>query len=213
MSEVISQLKSLSVIAVASIERVDDALPLAEALAAGGLSCVEIVLRNPTAIDALERIAQGSDLLVGAGTVLTVDQVKAAEEAGARFMVSPGFNPKIARYCIDHRIDHFPGVCTPTEVEAALEMDLRILKFFPAEACGGIAFLKVLSGPYSQVEFIPTGGINAANLDRYLRFPKVFACGGTWIAETSLVHRHRFDEITNNARQAVTIARQCRRTT
>jgi len=213
MPEVISQLKSMRVIAVASIERFEDALLLADALASGGLSCLEIVLRNTTAIDALERVSQGSDLLVGAGTVLTVDQVKAAAKAGACFMVSPGFNPKIARYCIDHRIVHFPGICTPTEIEAALEMGLRILKFFPAEASGGIDYLKALSAPYSQVEFIPTGGINADNLDRYLRFPKVFACGGTWIAETSLIHQHRFDEITNNARRAVNIAKQCCQTT
>ena len=209
MTQIISQLKTLRVIPVAVVERAEDAIPLADTLVKGGLPCVEIMLRRPAAVEAIRMLSHRSDILVGAGTVLTIEQVDAAMEAGARFVVSPGFNPKVADYCIRNRIFHFPGVCTPTEIEAALDLGLHIFKFFPAEACGGLDYLVAISGPYNDVEYIPTGGINAGNLARYLQFSKVLACGGTWIAGEALIRSGRFEDILSNTRQAAAIARNC----
>ena len=209
MSEIMSRFKSLGVIPVAVIEQVDAVAPLADTLVQGGLPCLEIVLRSATAVDAIRTVSRRSDILVGAGTVLTVDQVKAAADAGARFMVSPGFNPKVADYCLRHRIDHIPGVCTPTEIEAALDHGLHVLKFFPAEALGGLDTLRAISAPFEQVQFIPTGGIRAANLAAYLRVEAVLACGGTWIAASELLQAGRFDRILGHTREAVRIAGQC----
>ena len=206
MSEIISRFKALRIIPVAVLERTTDAMPLADALVAGGLPCIEIVLRSSKAIDAIHMTSLRKDILVGAGTVLTIDQVKAAMDAGARFVVSPGFNPKTAEYCVQHQIVHIPGVCTPTEIEAALELGLRVLKFFPAEACGGVNTLTAISSPYSQVAFIPTGGIHNGNLARYLQLSSVLACGGTWIAKSELIRSGRFDSILNITRNAVAIA-------
>ena len=151
-----------------------------------------------------------SDILVGAGTVLTIDQVKMALDAGAKFMVSPGFNPKVAAYCVENNIAFTPGICTPSDIEAALDFGLNVLKFFPAEAFGGLTTLKAMSGPYTTVEFIPTGGINPKNLAEYLQFPKVVACGGTWIAKSALISEGRFDEILSNIREAVEILKEFR---
>ena len=209
MSDIVSRFEALRVIPAAAIERAEDAPALADALVAGGLPCLEVVLRTPAGIDAIRQVSRRSGILLGAGTVLTIDQVKAAVDAGAAFMVSPGYNPTVADYCLRQRILHIPGVCTPTEIEAALERGLRLFKFFPAEAMGGVGTLRAIGGPYSRVKFIPTGGINAGNLSRYLRCPKVMACGGTWIAEASLIRRHRFEDIADLARQAVAIANAC----
>jgi len=148
--------------------------------------------------------------MVGAGTVLTVDQVKTALDAGAQFIVSPGFNPKVAEYCVANDIAFTPGVCTPSDIEAALDFGLDVLKFFPAEAFGGLKTLKAMSGPYTTVRFIPTGGINPGNLAEYLGFSKVMACGGTWIAKSALISEGRFDEILENVKEALRIIATCR---
>lgn len=210
MHEILARLEQLRVIPVVAIEQTEDAMPLAEALIEGGLPCVEITFRTKTAAETLRTICKRGDLLVGAGTVLSVDQAKMAQDAGARFLVSPGFNPRVARYCVENKITLTPGICTPTDIEAALDFGLDILKFFPAEAFGGLETLKALSGPYTAVKFIPTGGINAQNLLDYLRFPKVLACGGTWIANPSLISEGRFDDIIKNAREAVKIVEEWR---
>ncbi|MFH1981612.1 MAG: bifunctional 4-hydroxy-2-oxoglutarate aldolase/2-dehydro-3-deoxy-phosphogluconate aldolase [Pseudomonadota bacterium] len=209
MPDIITSLAALRVIPVVTIERTEDVMPLADALVEGGLPCAEITFRTPAAAAAMRMISRREDILLGAGTVLTCDQVSAAMDAGARFVVSPGFNPKVAGECKRRRIAHIPGVCTPTEIEAALDSGLRVLKFFPAEACGGLGMLKAISQPYASARFVPTGGINAGNLAGYLRFSKVLACGGTWIAETTIIRSGRFDIIRDNARAAVNIAAEC----
>ncbi len=211
MHEIITRFKYLRVIPVVAIERPEDAMPLADTLIEGGLPCAEITFRTAAAADAMRIMSKRGDILVGAGTVLTVDQVKIAMDAGARFMVSPGFNPKVAGYCVENNIVFTPGICTPSDIEAALDFDLNVLKFFPAEAFGGLSTLKAMSGPYTTVEFIPTGGINLQNLAEYLRFPKVVACGGTWIAKSVLISEGKFDDILRNTREAVEIVNEFRK--
>jgi len=207
MNEVLRQFEKMRVVPVVAIQKADDAMQLADALIEGGLPCAEITFRTDAAIDAMRIMAKRDDILVGAGTVLKVDQVRAAVDVGARFMVSPGFNPKVVGYCVENNIPITPGVCTPSDIEAALEFDLEVLKFFPAGAFGGLKTLKAMSGPYTTAKFIPTGGISPANLAEYLQFPKVLACGGTWVAKSDLISEGKFDEIVQNAREAVKIVK------
>ena len=211
MHEVIARFKDLGVIPVVVIERAEDTLPLADALIEGGLPCAEITFRTEAAADAIRLVSRRGDIMVGAGTVLTVEQVKTALDAGARFVVSPGFNPKVAGYCVENNIPVTPGVCTPTDIEAGMDLGLEVLKFFPAEAFGGIKTLKAMSGPYTTVKFIPTGGINPQNFTEYLRFPKVVACGGTWIAPSTSISEGRFDDVLRNTREAVRIVEELRK--
>lgn len=206
MNDVIKHLGRLKVIPVVSIERLDDTMPLADTLIEGGLPCAEVTFRTPVAAEAIRKLAQRGDILIGAGTVLTVDQVKAASDAGASFIVSPGINPSVTGYCVENNITVAPGVCTPSDIETAMGFGLDVLKFFPAEAFGGLKTLKAISAPYGGVRFIPTGGINIQNLPEYLRFPKVLACGGTWIAGESAIAAGKFDEILENTRHAVQTA-------
>lgn len=209
MGEALVRFGVFRVIPVVSLERADDAPRLADALVEGGLPCVEITFRTPAALDAIRIMAGREDIFVGAGTVLSVNQVQAAKDAGARFIVSPGFNPAVARYCVEMKIDFTPGVCTPTEVGQALEYGLNVVKFFPAEAFGGLKTLKAISAPFPEVRFIPTGGINPGNLQGYLEFSKVLACGGTWIASPEALAAGRFDEIRGNVREALEIVSRC----
>ena len=213
MNDILQQFENMRVVPVVAIEDANDADRLAEALIEGGLPCAEITFRTAAAVDAMKKMAQRDDILVGAGTVLKVDQVKAAVDAGARFMVSPGFNPKVVSYCVEHRIPMTPGICTPSDIESALDFGLEVLKYFPAEAFGGLPTLKAMSGPYPTVKFIPTGGISPKNLAEYLGFPKVLACGGTWVAKTALISKGKFEDILNNAREAVEIVRRFQQAT
>ena len=211
MHELLSGIGGLGVVPVVAIESAEDAMPLAQSLIQGGLPCVEVTFRTAAAVPAMQLIAKRGDILLGAGTVLSIDQVKAALDAGARFMVSPGFNRRVAAYCVQNDIPFAPGVCTPSDIEGALELGLEVLKYFPAEAFGGLKTLKALSGPYPAVKFIPTGGINAQNLLDYLKFSRVLACGGTWLAPSALIAQGRFDIITRNimeARRIVTAFRE-----
>lgn len=210
MTEIVKRFRQMGVVPVVAIENAADALPLADALEAGGLPCAEITFRTEAAAEAMQQMAKRGGILVGAGTVLTVEQVKIALDAGAQFMVSPGFNPKVAAYCVKNDIACTPGVCTPSDIEGALELGIDVLKFFPAEAFGGLRTLKAMSGPYTQVQFIPTGGINPDNLEDYLGFRKVVACGGTWIAKSALITQGRFDAITANVKQALAIVKAVR---
>lgn len=205
MSEIVRQFAEMGVVPVVAIQKAEDAMQLADALMEGGLPCAEITFRTAAALDAMRIMARREDILVGAGTVLKVDQVKAAVDVGARFMVSPGFNPKVVGYCVENNITITPGVCTPSDIEAALDFGLEVLKFFPAAAFGGLKTLKAMSGPYTTVKFVPTGGISPDNLLEYLQFPKVLACGGTWVAKSSLISEGKFDAIVQNAREAVEI--------
>jgi 2-dehydro-3-deoxyphosphogluconate aldolase / (4S)-4-hydroxy-2-oxoglutarate aldolase len=202
----LGRLRALRIAPVIVIDDPADAIPLATALGDGGLPCAEVTLRTPRAMEALRRIAaECPDLLVGAGTVLSPAQVDEARRAGARFIVAPGFNPAVVDRALEHGLPMFPGVCTPTEIEAALAKGLGVLKFFPAEPIGGLAYLKAICAPYGMVELIPTGGIGPANLASYLGFKKVVACGGSWMAPAEWIAAKQFDRIRDETRKAVAI--------
>ena len=208
MNPILEQFEKMGVIPVVAIQDAQDAMQLADTLMEGGLPCAEITFRTAAAIDAMRIMADRRDILVGAGTVLKVDQVKAAVDVGAKFMVSPGFNPKVVAYCVDNDITITPGISTPSDIEAALEFGLEVLKFFPAGAFGGLKTLKAMSGPYTTVRFIPTGGVSPQNLTEYLSFNKVLACGGTWVAKSALISEGKFDQILANAKEAVGLVKK-----
>lgn len=209
MVDLVTELRRLRILPVIVIDDPRDAVLLAQALLDGGLPCAEITFRTPRAAEALRVIAESSpDILVGAGTVLTVEQAARACDAGARFIVTPGFNPEVVDYCLEHRVALFPGVCTPTEVDAALRRGLNVLKFFPAEPMGGASFLKAISAPYSMAEFIPTGGINPTNLASYLSLGNVVACGGSWLVQREWLRTGDFGRIRKETELAVQAARQ-----
>lgn len=207
MNDILKRIGKLKIVPVVAIEDATDAKLLGEALVAGGLPCAEITFRTAAAEQAIRTIAKNEDILVGAGTVLTIEQVKTAVNAGAQFIVSPGFNPKVVDYCVNNNIPITPGISNPTDIEMALEFGLDVVKFFPAEAFGGLKTLKAISAPYGMLKFIPTGGINPENLPDYLAFPKVLACGGSWMVAKGLISAKRFDEITKITAEAVKISR------
>jgi len=209
MDEALGRFGVFRIIPVVSVGRAEDVPRLADALVEAGLPCAEVTFRTPAALDAIRIMAGRGDIFIGAGTVLSVKQVQAALDAGAQFMVSPGFNPAVARYCVEKGIPFTPGACTPTEVGQALEFGLDVVKFFPAEAFGGLSTLKAISAPFPEVRFVPTGGINPGNLHGYLEFSKVLACGGTWIASPEAIAAGRFDEIRRNVREALKIVSRC----
>lgn len=209
-SDVLKCIGQLKIIPVVAIDNADAAEPLGDALVQGGLPIAEITFRTAAAEASIQALARRSDLLVGAGTVLNVDTAKRAVDAGARFIVSPGFNPKVVRWCVDHRIPITPGTATPTDMEMALDHGLGVVKFFPCEAIGGLKTLKAIAAPYSMMRFIPTGGITAENLASYLAFKPILACGGSWMVSKELLNEKRFDEVTKITRAAVEIARQAR---
>lgn len=191
---------------VIALDSAADAAPLADALVAGGLPVAEITFRTAAAAEAIQTMAARGDMIVGAGTVLSIDQVRQAVDAGATFMVSPGCNPKVIEYCVSRGIPITPGVATPTDIELAYSFGLSLLKFFPAEALGGVEMLKALSAPYAGIRFIPTGGIHAGNLRSYLDLPSVAACGGSWMVAPKLIAAGDFQQIRDLTREAVTLA-------
>lgn len=204
MNEVLEKIGELGLVPVIKIENASDAARLGRALADGGLPVAEVTFRTEAAEEAIKNLArEWPDILVGAGTVLSVEQADRAVNAGARFIVSPGFNPKVVDWCIDHGVPVTPGMNSPTQLEMALERGLAAVKFFPAEASGGLAMLKAMAAPYSGVKFIPTGGINQTNLATYLSYERVLACGGSWMVKADLISGGRFDEITRLIREAV----------
>lgn len=208
MSDIENRLRDLKVVPVIVIDDPESALPLADALAEGGIPCAEITFRTDAAVESLRRIAaERPEVLAGAGTVLTPVQATQAREAGARFIVSPGFNPAVVDDCLAHDVPVFPGVCTPTEIEMALGKGLRVLKFFPAEPIGGLPYLKAIATPYAGVEFIPTGGITAQHLGAYLAFEPVIACGGSWMASAAWIRAGEFARIRAHTENAVSVAK------
>jgi 2-dehydro-3-deoxyphosphogluconate aldolase/(4S)-4-hydroxy-2-oxoglutarate aldolase len=211
MTDLLEKLGFLGVVPVIAIERSEDAVELGRALLTGGLPCAEITFRTAAAEEAIRLISSSlPEIIVGAGTVLSVDQANRAISAGAQFIVSPGFNQKVVDWCLQNEIPVTPGVVTPTEIDMALDRGLKILKFFPAEAMGGIATLKAIAAPYGGVKFIPTGGINPKNLAEYLSLPAVHACGGSWLVKSTLISAGEFTEITRLAEEALAIVRQVR---
>ncbi len=200
----VKTIENIGIIPVIKIDNAMHAVPLAKAVYSGGLRCVEITFRTDAAEESIRRICQEvPSLLVGAGTVLATGQVDRALQAGAKFIVTPGFNKKVVEYCIRNKVPIIPGISIPAEIEAALELGLNVLKFFPAQASGGVKTIKALSGPYGNVRFIPTGGINPDNLNEYLSFSKVLACGGSWMAPSQVIEDENFDEIERLVSQAI----------
>jgi len=204
MNKILSDLGNIGIIPVVKIEDAGKAVPLAKALRDGGLPCAEITFRTSQAEQAIRNItSEFPDMLVGAGTVITTEQVDKAVSAGARFIVSPGLNPKVVQYCLDRNITVIPGCSTPSDIEVAIELGLDTVKFFPAEAMGGVKTIKALSAPYGNVKFIPTGGVNEKNLNDYLGCPGVLACGGSWMVSESLINAGDFDKITELTKNAI----------
>ena len=206
MDEILKEIENYGIVPVVRIEKATDALPLGKALLAGGLPLAEITFRTAAAEEVIRTLTERvPELIVGAGTVLTTEQAQKAIRAGARFIVSPGFNPKIVSFCREQGVPVIPGVNSPTQIEAAMECGLRVMKFFPAEESGGAAFLKAVAAPYEGIRFIPTGGINPANLISYLSLKNVIACGGSWMVKTELISAGKFEEITRLTAEAVRI--------
>jgi 2-dehydro-3-deoxyphosphogluconate aldolase/(4S)-4-hydroxy-2-oxoglutarate aldolase len=206
MEDMLKTIAGYGIVPVVKIDRAADAAPLGKALLAGGLPLAEITFRTAAAEEVI-RILSGElpELVVGAGTVLTIAQAKTALAAGAKFIVAPGFNPRVVSFCLEQGVPVIPGVNSPTQIEAALEQGLKVLKFFPAQESGGTAFLKAVAAPYDGVSFIPTGGINAANLLSYLSLPNVLACGGSWMVKGELIAAGKFAEITALTREAIAL--------
>lgn len=207
MEEHLNQVVQHRIIPVVTIEEVENAIPLAEALIEGGLPCAEITLRTAAAAAAIEAFAAKGNMLVGAGTVLDIEQVKTAVGAGASFIVAPGFNPAVVDYCLKNSIPVVPGIATPTEIETAISFGLELVKFFPAEAFGGLKTLQALSAPYRAMKFMPTGGINAENVCEYLLHPKVAAVGGSWMVASTLISAQNFADIIRLTRGAVALTK------
>lgn len=203
-----ARLRQIRVVPVIVIDDPAHAVPLAEALAEGGLPCAEVTFRTPGAVAALERIAKARrDFLVGAGTVLTTEQADRALDAGAQFAVAPGLNPRVVERCLEIGLPMFPGVCTPSELEAAMALGLRTVKFFPAEPAGGVKYLRAIAAPYGDVSFIPTGGVTRESLGDYLSFRRVVACGGSWMAPSDWITAGAFESIRDETRRVVDLVK------
>ena len=211
--DILHLIAKYGIVPVIAIESVDAAIPLADALLAGGLPLVEITFRTAAAADAIRRItAERPDVLVGAGTVLTKENLKLAVDCGARFGVAPGLNPQIVRLAQEAGLPFVPGVATPSEIEQALSLGCKVLKFFPAEALGGLAMLQSLAAPYAHtgVRFVPTGGVNRDNLRAYLAVPQIVAVGGTWLAKKEDLAEGRWQEIQDRCAEATQVVTKLR---
>lgn len=210
MVEMINQINALRIVPVVTIPNVDVAGRMADALCQGGLPCAEITLRTEAGLAAIQELSDRPAFLVGAGTVHNAEQAQQAVDAGADFIVAPGFNPKTVRWCLDNDVLVIPGISSPTDLEMALEFGLNVVKFFPAEALGGVPMLKALSGPYPGMKFMPTGGIRQDNLREYLDLPQVIACGGSWMVAEAYLAKGRFESIVDRTTEAVLLARNGR---
>lgn len=204
MNAVLEKLGKIGLIPVIKLESPEQALPLGKALIAGGIPVAEVTFRSDAAAESIKILAKElPELILGAGTVLTKEQVDAAVSAGAKYIVTPGFNPKIVAYCQEVGVPVTPGVSSPSQIEQALEMGLKIVKFFPAEQAGGVPMLKAFNGPYAgKVRFIPTGGVNPKNVTDYLSLPNVFACGGSWMVPSDAMKAGDFKKIEALCREA-----------
>ena len=205
------KIKSFGVIPVVVLENAEDAKPLAEALVKGGLPVAEVTFRTAAAKESIRIMSENyPEMLVGAGTVLSVSQVDEAVEAGAKFIVTPGFDEEVVDYCLSKDIPVFPGVITPTEVTMAVKKGLKVVKFFPASQFGGLKTIKALSAPFGMVKFMPTGGIDASNISEYLSSDKIVACGGSWMVKGDLVKAKEFDKIEALTNEAVELVKKIR---
>jgi 2-dehydro-3-deoxyphosphogluconate aldolase/(4S)-4-hydroxy-2-oxoglutarate aldolase len=208
----IDRILAKRIVPVVVLDSADSAEPLAEALLAGGLDIMEITFRTATAEESIRRIAKRfPEILLGAGTLLAKEQALRAKQAGAVFGLAPGLNPEVVKTATEAGLEFSPGVMTPSEIEQALSLGCKLLKFFPAEAAGGVNMLKSLAGPYAHtgVKFVPTGGVTSANLAAYLKLPVVAAIGGSWMVDKALVNAGNWDEITRLTKQAIDAAAAC----
>lgn len=204
MNKVLEEISKIGIVPVIALEDAVDAEPLAHALCEGGLPCAEVTFRTAAAEEAIRVMtAKFPSMLVGAGTVLTPEQADRAVQAGAKFIVSPGLNPAVVRHCTQKNVPVIPGCATPSDIEAAIGLGLDTVKFFPAQAAGGLAMIKAMSAPYTQMKFMPTGGINAKNLNEYLNFKKVIACGGSWMVSKELLQTKNWAEVIRLTKEAV----------
>lgn len=211
MNDTLKQLEKIGIIPVVVLDSAQDAGPLAQALCEGGLPCAEITFRTAAAEESIRTMAEKyPDLLVGAGTVLTVSQIDRAVAAGAKFIVSPGLNPEVVKHCLELQIPVIPGVQTPSEIEQALSFGLNLVKFFPAEPAGGLKMIKAIAAPYTTLKFIPTGGIHAGNVQDYLAYDRIFACGGSWMVAKALIQSGNFAEIRSLVREAADLVKEIR---
>ena len=208
MSDIFNQLKNFRIIPVIVIDDPSKSAPLGKALIDGGLPCGEITFRTANAAEAIREMAKAHpNMLLGAGTILTPAQADSAVEAGAKFLIAPGFNPEVVRHCQKKGIPILPGVMTPSDIDQAMSLGLDTVKFFPAEAAGGVNMIKSLSGPYRNIKFVPTGGVSPSNLGSYLSIKSVIACGGSWMVKDDLIAGGNFDEIKKLTAEAVALAR------
>jgi len=211
VSDIVGRIRDIGIVPVIAISDVERAVPLAKALIDGGVPCAEITFRTKEGEECIRRIAaEVPEILVGAGTILSIEQATRARKAGAEFVVSPGFNPSVVNYCIENEIPIIPGCSTPSDMEAAMDFGLETVKFFPAEQAGGLAYIKACAAPYPNLNFMPTGGINAGNIGLYSAFDKVIACGGSWMVSKELIESGNFEEITRLCKETVKIVQEAR---
>lgn len=211
MKDLAERFHEVGVVPVVVLEDVKDAVPLAQALVEGGLPCAEVTFRTDAAEESIRIMTEKyPEMLVGAGTVLTTEQVDRAVAAGAKFIVSPGFDPEIVDYCIEKGITVTPGCVTPSEVAQGVKRGLKVLKFFPAEQFGGVATIKAMTAAYVGIKIMPTGGINPKNVREYLACDKIFACGGSWMVKGDLVKAGKFDEIQKMTADAAALVKKIR---
>ncbi|MBM9433645.1 bifunctional 4-hydroxy-2-oxoglutarate aldolase/2-dehydro-3-deoxy-phosphogluconate aldolase [Flaviflexus equikiangi] len=208
VEERVARVKLVPVVVIEDAARAEG---LAEAMVAGGLPVAEVTFRTPAAADAIRIMSRNAGMLVGAGTILTVAQAELALDSGAQFIVSPGFSREVVSFCLERGIPVFPGATSATDMTAAVELGLSVVKFFPAETNGGAAAIKAYSAPFGQLRFMPTGGISDKNLDQYLALPQVLAVGGSWMVPQKLIADGEFDRITELCREAVALANECRK--
>ncbi len=211
MENIMVQIEKTGVIPVVVINDVEDAEPLAQALCEGGLPCAEVTFRTAAAEESIRKMTDiYPNMLIGAGTVLTTEQVDRAVVAGAKFIVSPGFDPEVVDYCILKQIPVFPGCITPSEVAQAVKRGLKVVKFFPAAQFGGVSTIQALAAPYVGLKFMPTGGVNAKNLADYLQCKSIIACGGSWMVKSDLIKAGEFEKIKDMTKEAVSLVNEIR---
>lgn len=211
MHTLFEKIQEIGIVPVVVLDDVKDAMPLAQALCEGGLPCAEVTFRTPAAEESIRIMSEEFPrMLVGAGTVLTTEQVDRAVASGAKFVVSPGLNPRIVKYCVEKGIPITPGCSSASDIEVALENGLEVVKFFPAEPAGGLNMIKALAAPYVGVKFMPTGGINATNVREYLAYDRILACGGSWMVKNDLIKAGDYAKITELVKEAVEIVKESR---
>lgn len=208
VNDLLAEVEAKKIVPVVKLDRASDAQPLCQALCEGGLPVAEITFRTDAAEESIRIAAKAfPEMMIGAGTIVNTEQAKRAVDAGAKFLVSPGLSPSVTQWALDHKILIFPGTCTPSEIMTAMDYGLSVVKFFPASQYGGLSTIKALAAPFPSIRFMPTGGINAENINDYLKFDKIIACGGSWMVKDSLINEGSFDKIRELTAQAAALVK------